>query len=152
MLPQAEIGPDSAQQAIAEIVEEHMLVCLWTEILSAERRRCTIFQIEKHRTGFRASPSSAAPFPTPPPPSHNPNHRDPFQADNGDGFGVGGVSFLGDNDNNDGGGFVAGSGVGGGDRASSGSGATATMTMTPVSLEDRLCVDMKVGCTGWYSS
>lgn len=72
------------------------------------------------------------------------NRRDPFQADNGDGFGVGGVSFLDldDNDNND------GMGGGGGDRASSRSRTTATMT--PVSLEDRLCVDMKVSLWLWF--
>eukprot|EP00752_Nemacystus_decipiens_P006580 g5924.t1 len=67
-----------------------------------------------------------------------PDDADPFQADNGDGFGVGGVSFLDGNDDDH-----SGGGAGGlGGRASSGSGTTASMT--PVSLEDRLCVDMKI--------
>eukprot|EP00903_Cladosiphon_okamuranus_P021173 g19447.t2 len=66
-----------------------------------------------------------------------PDDEDPFEADNGDGFGVGGVSFLDDNDEDkNNGGVVAGN------RASSGSGETGVMT--PVSLEDRLCVDMKI--------
>ncbi|CAN0021331.1 unnamed protein product, partial [Ectocarpus fasciculatus] len=63
---------------------------------------------------------------------------DPFQADNGGGFGGGGgTSFLVDGDGEFGGGL--GSGGGAGSPESGGVG----MVVTPVTLEDRLCVDMK---------
>ncbi|CAM9752121.1 unnamed protein product [Ectocarpus sp. 4 AP-2014] len=66
---------------------------------------------------------------------------DPFQADNGGGFGGGGgTSFLVDGDGE----FGAGLGSGGGAGSSESGGVGGVgMVVTPVTLEDRLCVDMK---------
>ncbi|CAM9733249.1 unnamed protein product, partial [Ectocarpus sp. 6 AP-2014] len=69
---------------------------------------------------------------------------DPFQADNGGGFGGGGgTSFLVDGDGEIGAGLGSGGGAGSSESGGMGGVGGVGVVVTPVTLEDRLCVDMK---------